>query len=131
MTELEERWRRVMDGKAEAERGAGREVGSVRLRAVSKFQPASAIAELYHLGQVGFGENYMQEARAKQAELADLAIRWHATGPVQTNKAKEVAGHFSLLHTLGTEALARAILRRLPEGAVQDALLQVNIGEEP
>ena len=131
MTELEERWRRVMDGKAEAERGAGREVGSVRLLAVSKFQPASAIAELYHLGQIDFGENYMQEARSKQAELADLAIRWHATGPVQTNKAKEVAGHFSLLHTLGTEALARAILRRLPEGAVQDALLQVNIGEEP
>ena len=128
---LEERWRRVMEGKAEAERGAGREVGSVRLLAVSKFHPASSIAELFRLGQVDFGENYMQEARAKQAELADLAIRWHAIGPVQTNKAKEVAGHFSLLHTLGTEALARAVLRRLPENAVQDALIQVNIGEEP
>ena len=128
---LEERWRRVMEGKAEAERGAGREVGSVRLLAVSKFHPASDIAELFRLGQKDFGENYMQEARAKQAELADLAIRWHAIGPVQTNKAKEVAGRFSLLHTLGTEALARAVLRRLPEGAVQDALLQVNIGEEP
>jgi pyridoxal phosphate enzyme (YggS family) len=128
---LEERWRRVMEGKAEAERGAGREVGSVRLLAVSKFHPASSIAELFRLGQVDFGENYMQEARAKQAELADLAIRWHAIGPVQTNKAKEVAGNFSLLHTLGTEALARAVLRRLPAGAVQDALLQVNIGEEP
>jgi len=131
MTELEERWRRVMDGKAEAEKGAGREVGSVRLLAVSKFHPASDIAELFRLGQLDFGENYMQEARAKQAELADLAIRWHAIGPVQTNKAKEVAGHFSLLHTLGSEALARAVLRRLPEGAVQDALIQVNIGEEP
>ena len=128
---LEERWRRVMEGKAEAERGAGREVGSVRLLAVSKFHPASDIAELFRLGQKDFGENYMQEARAKQAELADLAIRWHAIGPVQTNKAKEVAGHFSLLHTLGSEALARAVLRRLPEGAVQDALIQVNIGEEP
>ncbi len=128
---LEERWRRVMDGKAEAEKGAGREVGSVRLLAVSKFHPASSIAELFRLGQVDFGENYMQEARAKQTELADLAIRWHAIGPVQTNKAKEVAGHFSLLHTLGSEALARAVLRRLPEGAVQDALIQVNIGEEP
>ena len=128
---LEDRWRRVMDGKAEAEKGAGREVGSVRLLAVSKFHPASSIAELFRLGQVDFGENYMQEARAKQAELADLAIRWHAIGPVQTNKAKEVAGHFSLLHTLGTEALARAVLRRLPENAVQDALIQVNIGEEP
>ena len=131
MTELEERWHRVMEGKAEAEKGAGREVGSVRLLAVSKFHPASDIAELFHLGQLDFGENYMQEARAKQAELADLAIRWHAIGPVQTNKAKEVAGHFSLLHTLGSEALARAVLRRLPEGAVQDALIQVNIGEEP
>ena len=120
-----------MEGKAEAERGAGHEVGSVRLLAVSKFHPASSIAELFRLGQVDFGENYMQEARAKQAELADLAIRWHAIGPVQTNKAKEVAGHFSLLHTLGTEALARAVLRRLPENAVQDALIQVNIGEEP
>ena len=128
---LEERWRRVMEGKAEAERGAGREVGSVRLLAVSKFHPSSSIAELFRLGQVDFGENYMQEARAKQAELADLAIRWHAIGPVQTNKAKEVAGNFSLLHTLGSEALARAVLRRLPAGAVQDALLQVNIGEEP
>ena len=131
MTELEERWRRVMDGKAEAEKGAGREVGSVRLLAVSKFHPASDIAELFRLGQLDFGENYMQEARAKQADLADLAIRWHAIGPVQTNKAKEVAGHFHLLHTLGSEALARAVLRRLPEGAVQDALIQVNIGEEP
>ena len=128
---LEERWRRVMEGKAEAERGAGREVGSVRLLAVSKFHPASSIAELFRLGQVDFGENYMQEARAKQAELADLAIRWHAIGPVQTTKAKEVAGNFSLLHTLGSEALARAVLRRLPAGAVQDALIQVNIGEEP
>jgi len=131
MTELEQRWRRVLDGKAEAEKAAGRELGSVCLLAISKYQPASAIAELFHLGQRDFGENYMQEARAKQAELARLDIRWHATGPVQTNKAKEVAGNFSLLHTLGTEALARAILRRLPAGAVQDTLIQVNIGEEP
>ena len=42
-----------------------------------------------------------------------------------------MAGTFSLLHTLGSDALARAVLRRLPENAVQDALLQVNIGEEP
>mgnify|MGYP003315481877 CR=1 FL=1 len=103
---LEERWRRVMEGKAEAEKGAGREVGSVL--AVSKFHPASSIAELFRLGQVDFGENYMQEARAKQAELADLAIRWHAIGPVQTNKAKEVAGHFSLLHN--TEQARRRLL---------------------
>lgn len=131
MTLLEERWRGVLDGMAEAVRRAGREQGSVRLVAVSKFHPASDIAELCRLGQKDFGENYIQEARAKQAELADLDIRWHAIGPVQTNKAKDVAGRFSLLHTLDREELARAVVRRLPEGAVQDALIQVNIGEEP
>ena len=120
-----------MDGKAEAERLAGREAGSVRLVAISKFHPAESIAELCRLGQLDFGENYMQEARAKQAALAGMGIRWHATGPVQSNKAKEAAGNFFLLHTLGSDSLARALLRRLPEGLAQDVLVQVNIGEEP
>lgn len=131
MTSLEERWRGVLDGVAEATRKAGRENGSVRLVAVSKFHPASDIAELCRLGQKDFGENYIQEARAKQEQLCDLDIRWHAIGPVQTNKAKDVAGRFALLHTLDRMELARALVRRLPEGRTQDALVQVNIGEEP
>ena len=131
MTELEERWRKVLDGKAEAERAAGLAIGSVRLVAVSKFHPASAIAELYGLGQRDFGENYMQEARAKQDELSGLGIRWHAIGAVQSNKAKDVAGRFHLLHTLASESLARALVRRLPDGLSQDVLLQINIGREP
>ena len=130
MTSLEERWRGVLDNMAEAERKAGREAGSVRLVAVSKFHPASDIEELFRLGQRDFGENYIQEARAKQEALTDPAIRWHAIGPVQTNKAKEVAGRFSLLHTLDRADLARALLRRLPEGQTQPVLIQVNIGEE-
>ena len=131
MTLLEERWRGVLDNMAEAVRRAGRKEGSVRLVAVSKFHPASDIAELCRLGQKDFGENYIQEAREKQAELSDLDIRWHAIGPVQTNKAKDVAGRFSLLHTLDRVELARALVRRLPEGASQDVLIQVNVGEEP
>ncbi|MCQ2444974.1 MAG: YggS family pyridoxal phosphate-dependent enzyme [Mailhella sp.] len=131
MTALEERWRRVLDGKAEAEKASGRAAGSVRLIAVSKFHPASAIAELYALGQADFGENYMQEARAKQEELASLGIRWHAIGAVQSNKAKDAAGRFHLLHTLASESLARALVRRLPGDAPQDVLLQINIGREP
>ncbi len=130
MTVLEERWKRVLEGKADAERRAGRSPGEVRLIAVSKFHPASDIAELYHLGQRDFGENYMQEARAKQEELARLDIRWHAIGAVQTNKAKDVSGHFFLLHTLSRLELARALLRRLPQDGTQDILVQVNIGEE-
>ena len=131
MSLLEERWRTVLDTMAESVRRAGRGAGSVRLVAVSKFHPASDIAELCRLGQRDFGENYVQEARAKQEELAALDIRWHAIGPVQTNKAKDVAGRFFLLHTLDRADLARALLRRLPEGATQDTLLQINIGEEP
>ena len=131
MTLLEERWRGVLDNMAEAVRRAGRKEGSVRLVAVSKFHPASDIAELCRLGQKDFGENYIQEAREKQAELSDLDIRWHAIGPVQTNKAKDVAGRFSLLHTLDRVELARALMRRLPEGSSQDVLIQVNVGEEP
>lgn len=131
MTLLEERWRGVLDNMAEAVKRAGRREGSVRLVAVSKFHPASDIAELCRLGQKDFGENYIQEARAKQEELAGLDIRWHAIGPVQTNKARDVAGHFSLLHTLDRVDLARALVRRLPEGASQDVLIQVNVGEEP
>ena len=131
MTLLEERWRGVLDTMSETVRRAGRGEDSVRLVAVSKFHPASDIAELCRLGQKDFGENYIQEARAKQEELAGLDIRWHAIGPVQTNKAKEVAGRFSLLHTLDRMELARALGRRLPEGVTQNTLIQVNIGEEP
>lgn len=131
MTELEERWRKVLEGVAEAVRLAGRPADAVRLVAVSKFHPASVVAELARLGQLDFGENYMQEARAKQDELADLPIRWHAIGPIQTNKAKEAAGRFALIHTVASARLAEALARRLPPGAVQDVLIQVNIGAEP
>lgn len=131
MTELEERWRRVADGVAGAARAAGRPADAVRLVAVSKFHPAEAVAELARLGQRDFGENYVQEARAKQEALADLPLQWHAIGPIQTNKAKEAAGRFALIHTVASERLAEALARRLEPGAAQEALVQVNIGEEP
>ena len=132
MTELEERWRRVVDGVAEAARAAGRPADAVRLVAGSKFHPAGAVAELAGLGQRDFGENYVQEARAKQEALADLPLRWHAIGPVQTNKAKDVTGRFALIHTVDNLKFAETLARRLPEDIpVQRVLLQVNIGNEP
>ena len=116
---------------AEAARAAGRPADAVRLVAVSKFHPAGAVAELAGLGQRDFGENYVQEARAKQEALADLPLRWHAIGPVQTNKAKDVAGRFALIHTVDSERLAEALARRLEPGIEQEVLIQVNIGYEP
>src|SRR5687768_6898329 len=71
---------------------AGREPSTVRLLAVSKFHPASAIAEAYAAGQRDFGENYVQELVRKSAELAHLPdLRFHLIGHLQTNKAKAVA----------------------------------------
>lgn len=147
---LEDRWRAVLDGVAEAARRAGRPVADVRLVAVSKFHSAEAVAALARIGQRDFGENYMQEARIKREAVAALAaaepdsqirarlegVRWHAIGPIQTNKAREAAGRFSLIHTLASVRLAAALVRRLaiPENGsspVQDCLIQVNIGEEP
>ena len=79
---LRERWLAVRDGLESAIRAAGRASDEVLLVAVSKFHPADAIRELAALGQRDFGENYMQEARAKQAELAKSPfcpdVRWHA-----------------------------------------------------
>lgn len=131
MTQLEERWRLVVDGVAQAARAAGRSADSVRLVAVSKFHPVRALAELAALGQRDFGENYVQEARSKQEALAELPVRWHAIGALQTNKAKDVAGRFDLIHSLDSERLADALARRLPPGAAQKVLIQVNIGCEP
>jgi len=119
---------------ADAARRSGRESAAVRLVAVSKFHPAEAVREALACGQCAFGENYVQEALAKQAALAGIlpAPEWHFIGHVQLNKAKDVAGRFCLIHTLDDVRLAQAISRRLPEEyAAQDVLLQVNLGDEP
>lgn len=131
---LRERWLAVREGIAAAIRTAGRAADDVCLVAVSKYQPASAVAELAALGQRDFGENYMQEARAKQAELAEkddcALIRWHAIGALQTNKARDAAGRFTLVHSVDSLKLAEALARRMPAGQAQDILIQVNVGEE-
>lgn len=115
----------------EACRRAGRDTSAVTLIAVSKKQPTEAIREAYAAGQLDFGENYAQELRDKQAALADLAgVRWHALGPLQTNKAKYVAGKVALVQTLDRVELARELVRRAG-GAPVRALVEVNIGREP
>lgn len=92
---------------------AGREPGSVRLLAVSKLHPASAIRAAYAAGQRDFGENYAQELRDKARELADLPdLRWHMIGPLQSNKAKYVAAVATAFHALDDPGAARELSRR-------------------
>jgi len=111
-----------------AARATGR---AVRLLAVSKKQPAQAIRGLAAQGQCAFGENHVQEALAKQRELAGLALEWHLIGPLQSNKCREVALHFDWLQSLDRLKLVAPLARHRPrERGPLDVLIQVNIDEE-
>jgi len=114
-----------------AARSAGREPESIRLVAVSKYQPQARIRQAIDAGQMIFGENTVQEALTRQSLLQDLRTEWHFIGHLQTNKAKYIPGNFAWLHTLDSIKLAR----KLSTGAVTaktelKLLLQVNISND-
>ena len=128
--EMRARWVEVRERMAAAARRAGREPGGVRLVAVSKLHPAEAVSALYEAGQRDFGENYVQEAEAKMAALPP-DISWHFIGHLQTNKARNVVGRFSLVHGIDSLRLARSLQDRADAlGVVQDVLVQVNLAGE-
>ena len=114
-----------------AERACGRPQGSVALLAVSKAQPAAALREAAAAGQRAFGENYLQEALAKQAELTDLALEWHFIGPIQANKAKSIAEHFDWVHSVDRLRVAKRLSDLRPPGQPPlQICLQVNVSGE-
>lgn len=116
-----------------AEAACGRAPGSVRLIAVGKRQPAAALRQAYLAGQRAFGENYLQEAAGKMAELADLAdLEWHFIGAVQGNKAADVAARFAWVHTVDRARIAERLNAGRPAGmAPLKVCVQVNISGEP
>ena len=102
-----------------------------RLVAVGKTKPAEAIRALAALGQRAFGENYVQEALGKQNVLADLGLEWHAIGPLQSNKCRDVALRFDWVQTLDRPKPVDLLARhRPPERGPLDVLIQVNIDDE-
>ena len=110
---------------------AGRPAGSVNLLAVSKRQSVSAIRKLAECGQKSFGENYLQEAKEKIQALEDLSLSWHFIGPLQSNKAAEVAQLFDWVHTVDREKIARRLnAARAPHDAPLNVCIQVNISGE-
>jgi pyridoxal phosphate enzyme (YggS family) len=110
---------------------AGRDPATVELLAVSKAQPAGVVRVAYAAGQRAFGESYVQEALAKQAELADLEIEWHYIGPLQRNKTRAVAEHFAWVHGIDRLELAERLSRQRPEGLPPlQVCVQVNVGGE-
>ena len=89
--------------------------------------------EAFDAGQRDFGENYVQEALAKIAELADLRadLRWHLIGPLQSNKAREVATHFDWVHAVDRMKLAQRLSDLRPADLPPlQVCLQVNISGE-
>jgi PLP dependent protein len=110
---------------------------TVQLLAVSKTCQGVSVREAFAAGQRDFGENYVQEALGKIAELADLrtggadALRWHLIGPLQSNKAREVAANFDWVHSVDRMKLAQRLSDlRPPDLPPLQICLQVNISGE-
>ena len=115
-----------------ASRRAGRSPGEVRLIAVTKSHPAELVRLAYRAGLRDFGENRVEEAREKQAALAELVdARWHMIGHVQSRKAREVVGSFSLVHSLDRLKIATLLDHLASERGLRlPVLLECNISGE-
>jgi pyridoxal phosphate enzyme (YggS family) len=111
--------------------------GEVRIIAVTKGHPVEAISVAEAAGITDIGENRIQEALEKRTTAADIPVRWHLIGHLQSNKAKFVPGNFSVVHSVDStkvaDALARALRRWAGEGSTVEplrTLLQVNVAGE-
>ncbi|MFL6607828.1 MAG: YggS family pyridoxal phosphate-dependent enzyme [Pseudomonas sp.] len=114
-----------------AEQAAQRAADSVQLLAVSKTKPAQALREAYAAGLRDFGENYLQEALGKQAELTDLPLIWHFIGPIQSNKTRAIAEHFDWVHSVDRLKIAQRLSEQRPaELPPLNICIQVNVSGE-
>ena len=114
-----------------AARSAGRSPSSVRLVAVSKTFPIDAIREAYAAGQRDFGENRVQEGLQKISTSADLSIRWHLLGHLQTNKARKAAPAFAMIQSVDSvELLGRLDAAATETGHRPDVLIKVDLAQE-
>jgi PLP dependent protein len=125
----------VRDAIATSARSAGRDPAQVSLLAVSKTFGAQDVLQAVQAGQVVFGENYLQEALAKMAEMVILApkmaLEWHFIGPIQSNKTKPIAEHFAWVHTVERVKIAQRLSEQRPAHLPDlNICLQVNISGE-
>lgn len=104
----------------------------IKLVAVSKYWDVNQIIELYEGGQRAFGENKVQDLKAKSNELENYPLEWHLIGTIQENKINTIISLApSLIHSIDSLKLALAFQQRLErEGKTQRALLQINSARE-
>ena len=131
MIGVTENFRKIQDLLARAAVDAGRPVGAVRLLAVSKKKPLSAILEAARSGQRDFGENFVQEGVAKILEAGRDDLVWHFIGHLQANKTRDVAMHFHWVHTVDRAKIARRLSAQRPdELPALNVCIEVNVDEE-
>jgi pyridoxal phosphate enzyme (YggS family) len=124
----------VEEAVARACRDAGRDPAAVTLIAVSKTFGAEAIAPVIAAGQRAFGENRVQEAKAKWPDLMarQPGIALHLIGPLQSNKAKEAVALFDAIHSLDRVSLCEALAKEIEkQGRAPALFVQINTGAEP
>lgn len=108
-----------------------RDANSIHLLAVSKTKPAEAVREAYAAGICDFGENYLQEALGKQAELTDLPLSWHFIGPIQSNKTRAIAENFAWVHSVDRLKIAERLSEQRPADLPPlNICIQVNVSGE-
>ena len=126
--------RQVQESIRRAASDYERDPSSITLVAVSKTFPAESIEPVLGAGQRVFGENYVQEAKAKWPALRKRypGVELHMIGPLQSNKAREAVELFDVIHTLDRPSLAEALAKEMARSGRKPRLLvQVNTGEEP
>jgi pyridoxal phosphate enzyme (YggS family) len=120
----------VREQIASAAATSGRSVDDVELVAITKTHPAEKVREAVGAGQTLFGENRVQEARAKIPELPSN-VRWHFVGHLQKNKVRQALPLFEMIHSVDSLALAQDINRIAEEeGLYPRVLLEVNVAGE-
>ena len=131
MTTIPANLQAVQQRIAHACAAAGRSAADVRLLAVSKTFPVTAIETALAAGQHHFGESYVQEALPKLDALAQQALEWHFIGPLQSNKTRPVAERFDWVHSIERLKLAERLSAQRPSALpALNVCLQVNVSGE-
>ena len=131
MSTIAENIAKVGERIREAAQASGRDLDGIGLLAVSKTKPAAAVRDAFAAGVRDFGENYLQEALDKQAELSELPLIWHFIGPIQSNKTKPIAEHFAWVHSVDRLKIAQRLSEQRPTGLPPlNICLQVNVSAE-
>lgn len=123
--------KRVLDNVNHAAANAGRRPEDIIVLAASKMNDTANIRQAFDAGITHFGENRVQELREKYAQNAYADAQLHFIGHLQKNKAKDVTGICTLIHSVDSMSLAEAISKKaLSLGCIQDVLIEINVADE-